>query len=133
MSKRINYIDYMRGIAIILVVMGHLIQFNGFPTSNPVFEFIYSFHMPLFFAISGYITQRVTSIETIYEYFTYLKKKFLSIILLVAIYQSLFIKKTMGNIILRRSIKNITIPWLMVSQNAIYHFSILWHLQSDMQ
>lgn len=81
MSKRINYIDYMRGIAIILVVMGHLIQFNGFPTSNPVFEFIYSFHMPLFFAISGYITQRVTSIETIYEYFTYLKKKFLSIIL----------------------------------------------------
>ncbi|MFK2101644.1 acyltransferase family protein [Bacteroides fragilis] len=49
MQQRIEYVDYMRGIAIILVVIGHLIQFNGFPTSNPVFEFIYSFHMPLFF------------------------------------------------------------------------------------
>lgn len=38
MSKRINYIDYMRGIAIIFIAMGHLIQFNGLPTSNPVKE-----------------------------------------------------------------------------------------------
>lgn len=51
--QRIEYVDYMRGIAIILVVMGHLIQFNGFPTSNPVFEFIYSFHMPLFSQLVG--------------------------------------------------------------------------------
>ena len=38
MQQRIEYVDYMRGIAIILVVIGHLIQFNGFPTSNPVFD-----------------------------------------------------------------------------------------------
>lgn len=29
--QRIEYIDYMRGIAIILVVMGHLIQLMAFP------------------------------------------------------------------------------------------------------
>jgi len=34
MQQRIEYVDYMRGIAIILVVIGHLIQFNGFPTSK---------------------------------------------------------------------------------------------------
>lgn len=81
MQQRIEYVDYMRGIAIILVVIGHLIQFNGFPTSNPVFEFIYSFHMPLFFAISGYITQKVTRVETLHQYFIYLKKKFITIAL----------------------------------------------------
>lgn len=59
MSKRINYIDYMRGIAIILVVMGHLIQFNGFPTSNPVFEFIYSFHMPLFLQLADILPKEL--------------------------------------------------------------------------
>lgn len=75
MIQRLEYIDFCRGIAILLVVIGHLIQFNGIVTSNPVFEFIYSFHMPLFFAISGYITQKVTHIETGKQYLLYLKKK----------------------------------------------------------
>ena len=62
-EKRLQYVDIMRGIAITLVTTGHLLQFNGLPTNNPIFEFIYSFHMPLFFAISGYITHKVTLIE----------------------------------------------------------------------
>lgn len=49
--KRMAYIDIMRGIAIWLVVIGHLIQYNNCKDwmHNPVFEWIYSFHMPLFF------------------------------------------------------------------------------------
>lgn len=35
--KRLEYVDIMRGIAIILVVVGHIIQFNGIPMTNPVF------------------------------------------------------------------------------------------------
>lgn len=81
MIHRLEYIDFSRGIAILLVVVGHLIQFNGISTSNPVFEFIYSFHMPLFFAISGYITQKVTHIETGKQYLLYLKKKSIAILL----------------------------------------------------
>ncbi len=81
MIQRLEYIDFCRGIAILLVVIGHLIQFNGIATSNPVFEFIYSFHMPLFFAISGYITQKVTHIETGKQYLLYLKKKSIAILL----------------------------------------------------
>lgn len=79
--KRLEFIDVMRGIAITLVVAGHLIQFNGMPKDNPVFEFIYSFHMPLFFAISGYITSKVTNINTFSEYVAFLKRKTLAIAL----------------------------------------------------
>lgn len=73
--KRLEYVDIMRGIAITLVVAGHVIQFNGIPTNNPTFEFIYSFHMPLFFAISGYIIQKVTKLESWQQYGKFLKKK----------------------------------------------------------
>lgn len=80
-TKRIEYIDEIRGLAIILVVVGHLIQFNGVSTNNPVFEFIYSFHMPLFFAISGYITQKVTQITSFKQYILFVKKKIIALII----------------------------------------------------
>ena len=52
--ERVGYIDSLRGFAILLVVVGHLIQFNynAFLESK-LFNIIYSFHMPLFFFISG--------------------------------------------------------------------------------
>lgn len=79
--KRIDYIDEIRGIAILLVVIGHIIQFNGISKNNSVFEFIYSFHMPLFFAISGYITQKVTHITNAKQYKSFIKKKFIALII----------------------------------------------------
>lgn len=57
-KKREEWIDLVRGIAVILVVIGHCIQYMSGPDydfwHNPVFEFIYSFHMQLFMLISGY-------------------------------------------------------------------------------
>lgn len=56
--KRIEYIDSIRGLAIFLVVWGHAIQYLDGEASfftDPVFKFIYSFHMPLFFVISGFL------------------------------------------------------------------------------
>lgn len=46
---RIRYLDTARGIAIFLVVLGHCIG----SVDNPVNKVILSFHMPLFFLISG--------------------------------------------------------------------------------
>ncbi|ALP91164.1 acyltransferase family protein [Clostridium butyricum] len=46
-NKRIDFIDIMKGIGIILVICGHISQLNTLNT------WIYSFHMPLFFFISG--------------------------------------------------------------------------------
>lgn len=46
--KRIAYIDSIKGFAILLVVMGH--TFHDFKGINMAFiDFIYAFHMPLFF------------------------------------------------------------------------------------
>lgn len=54
MNNRLLYLDSLRGFAILLVVVGHLIQFNyNDGLLNPVFNIIYSFHMPLFFFLSG--------------------------------------------------------------------------------
>ena len=46
--NRKTYIDYMRAFAILLVIAGHANAFN-----DSVKTWIYSFHMPLFFMISG--------------------------------------------------------------------------------
>lgn len=47
---RLGYIDIAKGIGILLVVMGH----NDFLLLSPfLFKLIYSFHMPLFFFMSG--------------------------------------------------------------------------------
>ena len=56
-------IDVAKGIAIILVLIGHSIQYasgasyssSGAFYDNWVFKIIYSFHMPLFMIISGYL------------------------------------------------------------------------------
>ncbi|MBI4760810.1 MAG: acyltransferase family protein [Chloroflexota bacterium] len=51
MLKRIEFIDIARGIGILLVVLGH----NDFGYISPfAHQVIYSFHMPLFFFLSGY-------------------------------------------------------------------------------
>jgi len=58
-TKRIGFIDSVKGFAIFCVIWGHVIQYlraTDDPTTinNPIFEFIYSFHMPLFFMMSGF-------------------------------------------------------------------------------
>lgn len=51
-------LDALRGFAIILVVVGHVTQFHDLVNyrSNLLFKIIYSFHMPLFFFISGRVS-----------------------------------------------------------------------------
>lgn len=48
-KSRIKYIDTVKGIGILLVVIGHHLRIVS------VFDWIYSFHMPLFFIVSGYV------------------------------------------------------------------------------
>ena len=56
--------DILRGFAIILVVFGHCIQDGSGESyrnealyfSDRLYQFIYSFHMPLFMMISGYLS-----------------------------------------------------------------------------
>ncbi len=62
-AKRDVTVDLLRGMAIVLVVLGHSIQYgsgNEFLLSGAyfdelLFKTIYSFHMPLFAMVSGYL------------------------------------------------------------------------------
>jgi fucose 4-O-acetylase-like acetyltransferase len=63
MNNRDLSLDLSKGILIIIVVLGHSIQYSfgeewltsGKFFENIVFKIIYSFHMPLFMMISGYL------------------------------------------------------------------------------
>ena len=56
--ERKKDLDILKGFAILCVVLGHVICLvydkNNY-TNNLIFRFCYSFHMPLFFTISGYL------------------------------------------------------------------------------
>lgn len=52
-SERIDWLDKLKGIAIILVVFGHAF----IPSESAIYIYIRSFNMSLFFFISGYIFQ----------------------------------------------------------------------------
>ena len=52
--ERIQYIDRLKGLAIFLVVMGHV--YNGVLLhTGSIYEFISSFHVPLLFFLSGMV------------------------------------------------------------------------------
>lgn len=61
-SKRIMWVDIAKGLAILLMVIGHELR-----SQSHLYILIFSFHMPLFFILSGYTARPVTS-------WTYLKK-----------------------------------------------------------
>lgn len=56
MKQRLQYLDVLRGVAVILVIFGHCLQssFVNYP-KLPVYYLIYSFHVPLFVFVSGYL------------------------------------------------------------------------------
>lgn len=57
--QRINWIDWAKSIAIIMVVFGHIPE----NTNNFLIRYICTFHMPLFFFISGYLSKRQTNLS----------------------------------------------------------------------
>lgn len=56
-AARDPYFDNARTILIMLVVVGHLLATVGAASSDPLTLWIYSFHMPAFVLISGYLAR----------------------------------------------------------------------------
>ena len=59
MIGRLLYIDNLKCLLILLVVLGHCMQDTGCDRNNILFRFIYSFHIPLFMAVSGFVSQKM--------------------------------------------------------------------------
>ncbi len=79
MSERNNIFDAIKALAIWFVVLGHSIQYlSGLDYWNDsAFQFIYSFHMPLFFMISGFFFQSSVKLG----WYKFLRKKSLTLLL----------------------------------------------------
>ena len=85
MKKRINYIDIARAFAIIFIALGHTFVHSehcGF-----IFKLLYSFHVVLFFVISGY-TFKIKDNENIVEF---IKNKFVRIMIPYFVWALLFL------------------------------------------
>ena len=74
MKKRIEWIDFAKGITILLVIIGHTVPVNN----NIIRSTIFSFHMPLFFILSGLTYRYSTSYS---EFFKKLKRSFFHLII----------------------------------------------------
>jgi fucose 4-O-acetylase-like acetyltransferase len=78
--RRIKYLDFCKGLAIYLVCCGHFVQNISQGDSymdNPLWKFIYSFHMPLFMILCGYFCKS----SMLLNFLEILKKKFIALIL----------------------------------------------------
>lgn len=52
-QQRIAYLDYAKGVGILFVILAHIYAWNPYIQNDAIVVWIYSFHMPLFFIISG--------------------------------------------------------------------------------
>ena len=58
-KERIQYFDLLKGVAIFMVIMGHIITLcmRGIDTAF-LFKLIANVHMPVFFFISGFLSYK---------------------------------------------------------------------------
>ena len=117
MKKRIEWLDILKGFLIITVMMGHT---EGIPIGLKTW--IYSFHMPLFFFLSGF----TLSVDK-YDFKTFLQKKLKTLLLpgitfmiIIGAYSILVlkVKLTVQNfflgVIMQMRGQDITIAWFLV-------------------
>lgn len=79
-KSRISWIDFGKGFSIFLVLVGHVLlglyQSEKFPTANNILSLliaqVYIFHIPVFFALSGYFFKPISDLK---EFWQYAKKK----------------------------------------------------------
>lgn len=60
-KDRMDYMDSLKGILMILVVMGHMVELwaDYEPALAVLHNFIYAFHMPVFMFVSGYFSKNI--------------------------------------------------------------------------
>lgn len=75
MKQRVQWIDVAKGLTIFLVVWGHLIE--HYNVDSWVYYYIYAFHMPCFFFLSGY----VFNVEKYNNLWALIKNKFRTLII----------------------------------------------------
>ena len=95
-NKNIVWIDIAKFIGIFLVVFGHVMQTFNLGTISffkHLWQFIYLFHMPLFFIITGYLYKSKSKSDNY-------KKILWGLLIPYLIYQFVYLPFRIGNLIL---------------------------------
>lgn len=81
-QNRNQFVDIMRGIAMLLVVLGHTITGCTIGSQKTfLFNVIWSLQMPLFILISGYVTKYSHEIKDISSLWLYIKRRTIAYVL----------------------------------------------------
>lgn len=119
--KGIPQIFFMQTFGILLVVFGH--SFYLFPPDNPILQWIYAFHMPLFFFISGYLlhyTHPQTNQVVLPGRKGYLTRRARRLLLPYVVISSLvFVPKALMS---QYSVRPVQLTWHDYIDNLIYPF-----------
>lgn len=129
-KKRLVWADSLKGLLIILVVLGHAIQ-NTLGVdcdNNHIWNAIYSFHMPAFMAISGYLAYRPNSqwggqnlISVLYRRFRQLIVPFVIWTLLLLLVGGKFTSENIGFYLLYPD-KGLWFLWVLFFITVFFNF-----------
>lgn len=111
-KKRIVWIDNARAFGIMAVFFGHIIEqifLSYSPKAHLQFKLVYSFHIPLFFILSGFFAKQHDL-----RFLSYLKGKFQSRIVPVIFFSALSLP------IYVLSVKNSNIKYLAVQASYLF-------------
>ena len=61
MEQRIKYIDRLKGLAMLAVVVGHLLTWSFDDAQSPVALLVSTFEMPVFMFLSGLVIANIPS------------------------------------------------------------------------
>ena len=145
-QRRIELLDRLKGVAGILTLFGHvIIMGNGevfretdLYFNDKVFQLIYSFHMPLFMLISGFLFGRSVRLydrkKTAEQIFNKAKKlivplllfSVLDLILSISNWISAGIQINIKIVVLQYLILFVTERWFLWSVFWCFLFSVLW-------
>lgn len=56
-SDRDPFLDNAKGLLIVLVILGHLLETIPIDAADAFYKWIYAFHMPAFVVVSGYLSR----------------------------------------------------------------------------
>ena len=85
--ERVVWLDVLKGIGIILVVLGHV------SSNQIIYQWVYSFHMPIFFFAAGWLYKKKTILEDLKHRFDTIVIPYLAFGFLVLLYWELIEKR----------------------------------------
>lgn len=121
-NNRIDMIDIAKGIGIILVVLGHCL-----PSDSYLRNIIYSFHMPLFFILSGLITKNISKENNILCAIMFQKKLLITYFIYsgIAITFDIIVK-----VLILNEYSITTIIWEIYQTVSLFGVNVLWFIST---